>query len=940
MRVRDLGLLTVEVDGVEQPLRGRRPQVILARLLVSVNQRVTAAEIVEAVWGDDIADHTSTLESHIWRLRQVLEPYRPPRQPPQVLLTDVEGYRLVARVEEVDSLRFERDAGEIRELVATSDADRVLRRCDEALALSRGTPFEPASEELWAATAVARIQQMHIEVATIRIDALLELGQHQQALADLEGLVAATPLQERFWAQRMLALHRAGRTDQALEAYRRVRALLDEELGLQPGVELDQLHRRILDQDPDLVARRDRAPERADALAPRTSVPPRTTSLVGRSGDVARIARLVTSHRLVTLTGVGGCGKTRLAVEVAHSLTVDFPDGVCFVDLASAEDETMVAEFVASTLRLAPGIVGSALESTVDYLQRRRMLLVLDNCEHVLPGAAALVEMLVRADAQCAVLLTSREAVMFPGEVIWTLGPLALETESAARPAPAVELFLARLAESVPDLQVDASVRAQAEELCAAVDGLPLAIELAAARVRTDGIAAVLAQAATDPSRLRRLRSSPGAHHDSVGEAIEWSYRALADDERILHRRLSVVPGSFTAGVAVALASPSDAAMPTVDAEAITDVLSSLVHRSLLVPIAASTPSGRPRFRQLATVRAHARRALRREDEFSGTEDARDAWAKFLIGDRPRLFDLDAAGWHDAVDDDFDAIRGSLHRLLVAEPQAAGATLVTGMGGYWYLRRRMVEGLSWLQLAQTVPGVDPLDAAEVQCALAVRFVLQGRSDLALPHIRIALEWGTSSPDAARSVELSWALAGLAFALLTGSEGELAAAVIVGVRRAAEASEDADLALVAEALSAVVATPPDPGAVDAIYERATRTRNSFAASVCASFFSLFALMTGDPLLGRAWVERGRELHARVGGRAFSGYDENRANFAAMAGEYTTAARLYGASSSAAFHDGTIWPRQAVTQQLLRRTQDALTREEFLSAWRAGEQPDGA
>ncbi|MBN9190458.1 MAG: winged helix-turn-helix domain-containing protein [Microbacterium sp.] len=624
MRVRDLGLLSVEVDGVEQPLRGRRPQFILARLLVSVNQRVTASELVEAVWGDDLADHTSTLESHVWRLRQTLEPRRAARQPARVLITDVDGYRLLARIEDVDSLRFERDAGEIRELTATADPGRVLQQCDDALALWSGDPFAPASDEVWASAAVARLREMHTEIAATRVDALLDLDQNERALADLERLIARAPLHERFWTQRMLALHRAGRTDQALEAYQRLRRLLDDELGLEPGVEVDDLHHRILDRDPTLVTRQTVIAASADAIRPLMRLPHRTTSLVGRAGELERIARLVAGHRLVTLTGMGGCGKTRLAVEVAYTVAGDFPDGVVFVDLATIEDESMVAEVVASTLRLAPAVVGSAVDSTVDHLRRRRMLLVLDNCEHVISGAAEFVEQLADDDARCTVLLTSREAVSFPGEVIWTLGPLPLAAASTEEPSPAVELLLARLSEAVPDLEIDDHVRAQAVRLCAAVDGLPLAIELAAARVRTDGLEAVVAQAATDPSGLRRLGSTRAAHYDSLADAVEWSYRTLTDDERILHRRLAVLPGPFSADAAAALAAPLDGAVPGVPAAAVPDLLALLTHRSLLLPVPASRSQGRMRFRQLATVRSHARRALNVAGETTATEHARD----------------------------------------------------------------------------------------------------------------------------------------------------------------------------------------------------------------------------------------------------------------------------------------------------------------------------
>jgi len=936
MRVRDLGLLTVEVDGVDQPLRGRRPQVILARLLLAVNRRVSAAEIIDAVWGEDTADHTSTLESHVWRLRKVLEPHRTAHQPATVLVTDTEGYRLLARTEQVDSLLFERHAGEIRELVAAGGPGRILERCDEALGLWRGRPYEPASDELWAAPAVARLEEIRTEVGASRLDALLDLGQHQQVLADLEGLLAVSPLHERFWAQRMLALHRGGRTDEALDAYQRIRRLLDDELALQPGAELEQMHRRILEQDPDLVAPVvSGAP--ATVPAPLVSLPARGTSLVGRAGDLGQIARLVLSSRMVSITGVAGCGKTRLAVEAAHAVADSFPDGVCFVDLATIDDAAMVAELVASTLRIAPAAVGSAGDAAAEFLHRRQILVVLDNCEHVLMGVSELVTRVADADARCSVLLTSREAVGFPGEVIWTLGPLPIEAAAPGTTPPALELMLARLAEVVPSLPVDDEVRDRAEQICSAVDGLPLAIELAAARVRTDGIAAVADQVALDPSRLRRLGQNRGGHHDSLAEAIEWSYRMLSEDEQLLHRRLSVLPGPFGPDVAVALAT-STAARPSpgLAADDVPDVLAFLTHRSLLAVVPAATPVGRPRFRQLAAVRGHARRALVLDGEAASVEGARDGWVGDLVARRPRTFGLDRAGWYDAVDDNYDAVRGTLHHLLVEEPQPLGVRVVTGLGGYWYLRRRLVEGLSWLEVAEGVRDADPMDAAEVQCALAVRLVLQGRTDLAQAHVERARAGLSLAAPAERLADLAWALAGLAYALLTGSERELVYSLNEEVRGVAEETGDADLAIVADALSATAAFPPDPAEVQAVYDSAVEHDNTFAALICTSFFSLYALLIADHDLGRLWVERGRELHRRVGGRAFSGFDENGADFAAMAGDYVAAATLYGASSAAAYRDGTVWPRQGPSRDLLKRTEDALTREEFLRAWRAGEE----
>jgi hypothetical protein len=335
-------------------------------------------------------------------------------------------------------------------------------------------------------------------------------------------------------------------------------------------------------------------------------------------------------------------------------------------------------------------------------------------------------------------------------------------------------------------------------------------------------------------------------------------------------------------------------------------------------------------------VRAHARHALIVDGESRSAEAARDLWVQNLLAGRPRSFAPDRAGWYDAVEDNYEAVRGTLHHLLVEDPKPAGVAVVTGLAGYWYLRRRLIEGLSWLQLATALVGADPVDSAEAQCDLAVRLVLQGRNDLASRHIEQARAGLKLEVSADRLSNLAWALAGLAYALLTGSERELVASLTRELREVAATTGDIDLVLVADALSATSSPTPNPGEVQAVYERAVESENTFAALICTSFFSLFALLTADPHLGQLWVTRGRELHERVGGRAFSGFDENRANFAAMAGDHVTAAALFGASSAAAYRDGTVWPRQSASTKLLRRTERALTHEEFLRAWRSGEQ----
>jgi DNA-binding SARP family transcriptional activator len=251
--VHDLGTLVVDNGQQILPMRGKKPTALLALLLINVNRRVPIEAIMDAVWGDQVAARKpATVESHVWRLRQSLEPDRKPRETPTILVNDAAGYRLLLAPDQLDSARFEQLVGSSRDLLDAGQPPAALAALDQAMSLWRGRAYSPLSDERWAAVAATRLDEARSHALELRIDSLLALGRPEEALSAVEPLLGETPYRERVWAQRMLALYQGGRSGEALQTYRRARALLLDDLGLEPGPDLQQLHRRILDRDPTL----------------------------------------------------------------------------------------------------------------------------------------------------------------------------------------------------------------------------------------------------------------------------------------------------------------------------------------------------------------------------------------------------------------------------------------------------------------------------------------------------------------------------------------------------------------------------------------------------------------------------------------------------------------------------------------------------------------
>lgn len=941
MRVLDLGALAIAVETVQQPVTGSKATAILAMLTIHANRRVSVEALMDAAWGDDSTSGTvSTLESHIWRLRQLLEPDRRARQASTALVNEAGGYRLVATGHSVDSLHFDEIARDVRELVKAGNPASALARADEALALWRGRPYGAFAEHDWARPAVARLDELYAQVHERRIDALIAVGSVDQALADLEPLVATMPFRERLWSLQMLGLYRSGRIEQALSTFQRARSVLNDEIGTDPGPELTDMHRRMLDNDPTLMGE---APRAATATRPvEVRLPPSLNRLVGRDGELARLAALVTQRSLVTLVGPAGCGKTRLAVEVAYTVAHHFSDGVWFVDLGTVDDPALVVDVMVSAIGFSASAGSTLFEDLIHYLSGRRVLVVLDNCEHVLNEVARTVEAALAAcgSLTCAILATSREPLDIDGETVWTLGPLALPSPATSgapsasdvATAPAVQLFLERLGSAAPALAIDDDVLGDVLEICSAVDGLPLAIELAAARARSFTIHDVAAQVATDPSELRRIGRDRTDHRATIRSAIEWSHRLMTPSEQGAHRRLSVLPGPFTAAAASAVVGERPGAE-------VNDVLAQLVHRSMLTSTASSRASGATVFRQLATVRAHAAHSLSHSDR-DAARRRRNQWVAELIDARPRLGSPAEPDWYHRLDDDYATIRAVLADMLIDEPVVAGAQLAPRLSFYWYYRARIQEGQRWMTLGHDL--ANPLgggDAVLSALGLGAALAVQGRMDLARPHIRDVID---SMPpiSSERLIDVGEALVGMATAAWVRDAVGVVQQVHTALVRIAERAADVQLQLLCDAVGSLTRVVPerldDAAAYGAeVYARSVAMNNTAAGWIAAGPPMVVALLTSRPAEGIEWVQRVMRGHLLVDSAAGGMFIETRANFAVQSGEYLDAARCYAAARIQTRRAAMVWPRRTLTEELLRQTQDHLSATDYERAWNEGE-----
>ena len=726
MRFGVLGPLAVWTDAGEPvPVPGRKVRALLADLLVHEGRPVSVDRLVADLWGEAApADPGAAIHVRVAQLRRALAGAEAGGR--DLVVSQAPGYALRAEPDAVDAARFASLAGQAR---SAADARTRAGLLAEALELWRGPALADFADEEFAGVAVSRWQEQRLAALEAYAEARLDLGEHRDLAADLAEVVAEHPYRERLRAAYMRALYRAGRVAEALDSFRDLRRRLGDELGLDPSAELAALHQAILSGDPaeDAPA----APTRP--VRPTTNVPAPLTELIGREHAVRRVRELLAAGRLVTLTGAGGVGKTSVALAVARSAADVHPDGTWFVDLTTWDGRGDAAEPLLSVLSVPepPGAPRPAAERLAAALRDRRTLLVLDNCEHVVDQVAGPVAALLAAAPDLRVLATSREPLRLRGEVRWELPPLDVpDTDDPERLArsPAVRLFLTRAGLDIrAGLDTRAGLDASAglepapvavadvAEVCRRLDGIPLALELAATRVPALGVAELAARLRVPRDRFGLLGTAPRdapARQRTLAAVIEWSWQLLSEPERAALRQLAVHSGGWTL----------DAAEAVCAGEAL-DLVARLVDRSLVVRVDGS------RFRLLESVAAYCLDRLREAGEETAARGRHAAYHLALAEEADaRLRGPAQREWLRRLDAEAANMRAALDTFRREGAAEEAIRLASALVWYRVMRGRLTEARRALAAALEVPGTAPEALrAEAECWAASLAIRQGEA---------------------------------------------------------------------------------------------------------------------------------------------------------------------------------------------------------------------
>ncbi len=697
-----LGDVEARRAGRSLPLGGRRQQALLAHLLLAAGRSVPADRLIDELWAGEPPDGAAaTIRSYVSRLRATLGDDAPIR-------ARSGGYAIDAPPDATDAARFERLARDGRGALAHGDAHGALQHLRGALDLWHGPALAGVADDGGLRAAADRLEELRLTAEEDRIEAALALGEAAGLVAELERLLADHPYRERLWRHLMLALYRAERQADALAAYRRAWALFRDDLGLEPGEELRALEAAIVRHE---VAR-------VSPVAARPALPLAMTAFIGREAELAAIDRHLGEARLVTLTGIGGVGKTRLALEAAHRTADRWADGPWFVDLSALGDPELVAREVAGVVGVVEQADATVVDRLASRLQTTDALLVLDNCEHLRAACAELARRLLAGAPRLRILATSREPIGVSGEVDVAVQPLATPAAHDDRPtieaSDAVRLFLARAEDARPGIGTSPASLAAAAAICRDLDGLPLAIELAAARVKAFSISQI-AERLDDRFRFlvswRRLAPD---RHRTLKEAMDWSYDLLAEPEQRLLRGLSVFAAGFTLEAASAVCLGGE------EATAI-DLLGRLVDASLVI---AEERVAEMRYRLLETVRQYAAARLIETGDTAALRAEHAAW--FLqLAERtePQLTGERQTAAFATLETELDNLRAALVELDAAGDPERRLRLTTALSRFWYVRGHLPESRRWLERA--------LDGADEAPALLRRRALTAAGGVAL-----------------------------------------------------------------------------------------------------------------------------------------------------------------------------------------------------------------
>ncbi|WP_371537185.1 AfsR/SARP family transcriptional regulator [Streptomyces sp. NBC_00466] len=753
MQIGMLGPFEVRTDdGALVDVPGARLRGVLTALALKPAQAVPKASLVDWIWGEHPpADAANALHRLVSRLRKAL-PYG-------VIEGHRDGYRLTVEPDAVDAVRFERLVGAAR--VRIEDGSRRVRLLREALELWRGEAMQDIglrdSEAFDAA--VVRLDGLRLTATEERFEAEVAVGRGAEVVTELTDLVAAHPLRERFVAALMRALVAAGRDSEALLVYQRAREALDDALGVGPSPDLAGLHVALLrgelrrDELTRDAAGRDEvgrnesgrgvsgrdaagrgepgrgAPGPGEDASRKTNLRAELTTFVGRGADVTAVRELVAEHRLTTVIGPGGSGKTRLATESARTLLSEMPDGVWLVELAAIGADGDVAQPTLTGLGLRDALLGGApnaelTDRLIAAIRERETLLILDNCEHVIESAAVFAHRVLGECRRLRILATSREPLGITGEALWQIEPLALPGRDAGpreiESSPAVQLLRNRAGAVRRDLVADARTLATMVRICRALDGMPLAIELAAAGLRTMSVDQ-LANRLDDRFRLLTSGSRTALpRHRTLRAAVDWSWELLTGAERTVLRRLSVFAGGASLEAAERVCA-GDA----VEQEQVLELLTALTEKSLLLADGDSAP----RYRMSGTIKEYAGHRLAEAGESDLARHAHLAcFTELTETAEPHLRRAEQLDWLATLEAEHDNIGAAMRGALAAGEAQGAMRLAAGAGWYWWLGGRRTEGIELITAATRTPGEVTDEVRAMVYALVVLFVSSGRGD--------------------------------------------------------------------------------------------------------------------------------------------------------------------------------------------------------------------
>ncbi|MFI0448723.1 AfsR/SARP family transcriptional regulator [Actinomadura sp. 6N118] len=741
MRIGILGPLEVAADGHPVEVGGARLRALLILLALNADRTVSADRLIDDLWEDrPPSTAPNALQSLVSRLRPMIGREHLESKPGM--------YRLLIPPAAVDAHDFEARVGHA---LRTGDPARRAAELREALALWRGPALEDVAGRPFAEGPSARLEGLRRTALDERIEADLALGRHASLIPELQALSAADPLSEPLRGKLMRAMYAAGHQAEALAEYESAKRTLAETLGVDPSPDLENVYLAILRRDPGdahavhaaqgahlthaaQVAHAEHAAQNAgaaDDVQPAGNLRARITSFVGRDDDLSQLSELLAGQRLVTLTGPGGAGKTRLSLETGERWLGRMRDGVWVVEFAPITDPAEVPQAVLTVLGLRETVwqagagrvkweATDPLDRLAAALARKQLLLVLDNCEHLLDAAAHLTDRLLADCPGVRILATSREPLGITGESLWPVDPLPPPPPEVraveALTYPAVRLLADRATAVSRGFAVTDGNVADIAQICWSLDGMPLAIELAAARLRAMTPGQVAARLGDRFGLLAAGSRTALPRHQTLRAVVEWSWDLLDPAERALWRRLAV----FTGGVTAASAEEVCAG-PELPRDQVFDVLTALVDKSL---VTISDGQEEPRYRMLETIRAYG---LERLAEAGEEEEVRRAYATYYVElaetAEPHLYRHEQVYWLARLIAEHDNLHAALRWSISVGDAPLAVRFCAGLGWYWYLRGQLKESADTITWVINLPGLPEDQTTAVAMALGAMMMV-------------------------------------------------------------------------------------------------------------------------------------------------------------------------------------------------------------------------